>query len=53
MSSGISFNGVPMVWVIIDENPQTGDLEMYPSEDPSQGDWLIPIEEVTFNQNQN
>ena len=49
MGSGISFNGSLMVWVVIDENPQTGELEMYPSADPSQGDWLIPIEEVTFS----
>ena len=49
MGSGISFNGSLMVWVIIDENPQTGELEMYPSADPSQGDWLVTIEEVTFS----
>ena len=49
MGSGISFNGSLMVWVVIDENPQTGELEMYPSADPSQGDWLVTIEEVTFS----
>tara|TARA_A100001391_G_scaffold113345_1_gene76269 strand:- start:193 stop:447 length:255 start_codon:yes stop_codon:yes gene_type:complete len=48
MSSGISINGVPMVWVIVDENPRTGDLEMYPSKDANSGDWLIPAEKVNY-----
>ena len=41
MQSFIEFNGIPMVWVSVDENPKTGELEAHPATEVHPGDILV------------
>jgi len=43
MKSKISMNGVPMIWITVDENPRTGEFEAFPSRNFK--DYLIPADE--------
>ena len=41
MQSFIEFNGIPMVWVSVDENPKTGELEAHPATSEHGKDCLV------------
>tara|TARA_R100000995_G_scaffold7935_1_gene3455 strand:- start:861 stop:1031 length:171 start_codon:yes stop_codon:yes gene_type:complete len=43
MKSKISLNGVPMIWITVDEDPRTGEFKAFPSRNFKY--YLIPADE--------